>query len=130
MSTSGRKLLEKDQFAQYIGIELLMMEDGCAETRIQIQDHHLNGLGIVQGGMIFTLADYTLACAANSKEEVAIGIQADIHWVKAAKKGVLTATAREASRGRKTASYQVEVVDDQGDNVAIFQGLVFLKKTK
>jgi acyl-CoA thioesterase len=51
-----------------------------------------------------------------------------ITFMKAAKTGSLWADAREISKNYKLGSYSVEVKDDQGDLVALFQGLAYRKK--
>ena len=51
---------EYDRFAKYCGIELLEMGKGRSKVRMEICEHHLNGVGTVHGGAIFTLADLPL----------------------------------------------------------------------
>jgi acyl-CoA thioesterase len=95
---------------------------------LAIQPWHYNALGIVQGGAIFTLADYAFAAASNAHGTVAVGINVSITYMKPATTGVLTAKAREVALNPKLASYTVDVTDDAGELVAVFQGLVYRKK--
>jgi acyl-CoA thioesterase len=95
-----------------------------------LHGHHLNALKTVQGGAIFTLADFTFAAAANSHGTVAVAINANMTFMKAASTGTLWAEAREISKNFKIGTYTVEVKDDQGDLVAQFQGLAYRKKDK
>jgi acyl-CoA thioesterase len=48
--------------------------------------------------------------------------------MKAVKTGRITAEARELSSNPKLATYTVDIVDDEGDLVAVFQGLAYRKK--
>ncbi len=121
------EFLHGDQFVKLCGIELVSVEPGHAVTRMTVQPQHFNAIGIVQGGAIFTLADYAFAAASNSHGTVAVGINVSISYLKSAATGVLTAEAREVSRNAKLASYTVEVTDAAGALVAIFQGLVYRK---
>ncbi len=50
-------------------------------------------------------------------------------FAKAAKKGTLIAEAKETSINPKIATYNVNITDDEGDIVAIFQGMGYRKKT-
>ena len=50
--------------------------------------------------------------------------------MKAAQTGTLWAEARELSKTFKLACYTVEVKDDAGDLVALFQGLAYRKTEK
>ena len=122
------EFLHGDQFARHSGIELVSVAPGRAVTRMIVQPCHLNAIGIVQGGAIFTLADYAFAAASNSHGTVAVGVNVSITYLKSASAGVLTAAAREVSLNPKLASYAVEVTDASGAVIAVFQGLVYRKQ--
>ncbi len=124
------RLLKRDQFAARCGIELLSVAPGRARAKMALQPHHWNALGSVQGGAIFTLADLAFAAASNSHGTVAVGVNVSISYLKAAQTGTLWAEAKEVSRNFKLASYTIEVKDDAGDLVAIFQGMVYRKKDR
>ena len=122
-----RKYLEGDRYARLCDISLLEVQPGNARARMVLSDKHLNGYGNVQGGAIFTLADYAFAAASNAHGTVAVGINVNISFVKAARTGTLTAIASETSRNTKLATYTVNVTDDAGSLVAIFSGMVYRK---
>ncbi len=117
-----------DQFAAHSGIELVSVEPGRAVTRLTVQPWHLNAIGLVQGGAIFTLADFAFAAASNSHGTVAVGINVSITFQNAARSGVLTAEARELAGNPKLATYSVTVTDAAGQLIAIFQGLAYRKQ--
>ena len=125
-----RRCFKNDRFAERTNVELLTLSPGHATAKMVLHPHHLNGLKTIQGGAIFTLADFTFAAAANSHGTVAVAINANITFMKAAGTGTLWAEAREVSKNFKIGSYLVEVKDDAGDMVAQFQGLVYRKKDK
>ena len=121
-------LSARDMFARHSGIDLLDVGQGWAKASMKIEPYHFNAARTVHGGAIFTLADYAFAAASNSHGTLAMGINVSISYVKAATCGTLYAEAKELSRNRKLASYSVQVTDDAGDVVAIFQGMVYRKK--
>jgi len=123
-----KEYLQSDAFVKHCGIELVSVSPGQAVARLAIQPWHYNALGIVQGGAIFTLADYAFAAASNAHGTVAVGINVSITYMKPATTGLLTAKAREVALNPKLASYTVDVTDDAGELVAVFQGLVYRKK--
>jgi len=123
-----KRFFKRDRFAEFLGIELLETSEGYAKSRMQISKEHLNGIGTVHGGAIFTLADFTFAVASNSHGKVTVAINADISFMNAAKEGALIAEAREISRNHKLGTYTVEIKNDNGKLVAIFQGLAYIKK--
>ncbi len=103
------KNIENDKFAAFAGIKLIKVEPGYALTQMEITDNHLNGVNIVQGGAIFTLADYAFAAASNSRGNVTVGINATISYFKSPKGKVLTAEATEISGSKKICGYNVDV---------------------
>jgi acyl-CoA thioesterase len=121
-------LSSHDLFAKYIGVELLEVSAGKAKARLEIAEHHLNSVRTVQGGVIFTLADFTFAAAVNSYDNVAVAINVNIAYVKAAAGGTLYAEAEEVSLSPKIGLYTVRVTDSDGDIVANFQGMAYRKK--
>ena len=125
-----RNRLKGDKFAAHCEIELVSVSAGKATARMKLQPHHLNGIGTVQGGAIFTLGDFAFAAACNSHGTVTVAINASITFMKAAQTGTLTAEAREVSTNFKIGTYSVEIKDEQGDLVAHFQGLAYKKKDR
>ena len=124
----AKKFLENDRFAKLLGIELLEIGEGTATTRLEIKDEHLNTVDIAHGGAIFSLADFAFAAASNSHGNIAVGINANISFIKAAGKGVLSAVASEISRTHKLATYSILVTNSEGELIASFQGMVYRKK--
>ena len=122
-----KRWFKNDQFAARSNIELLSVSAGQARAKMTLHPHHWNGVGTVMGGAIFTLADFAFAAAANSHGNVSVAINANITFMKAARTGTLWAEAREISKNFKLGSYTVEVKDDQGDLVALFQGMAYRK---
>jgi len=126
-----RKFFEKDRFARFSGIEVVNISPGSAKTRMKVEDKHLNGIGTVHGGALFTLADFTFALAANSYGRVTVAINANISYLKAVKSGTLVAEALELSKSNRISNYTINI-KEEGDKelVAVFQGMAYRKKKK
>ncbi len=123
-------IAENDRFAKHAGIELLEVSDGTALAGMTVTKEHLNGVNIVHGGAIFTLADLAFAAASNSHGTVAVAINVSIAYIKAVSSGTLFARANEISRNPKLAVYQVDIRDEADNLIAVFQGMVYRKKEK
>ena len=123
-------LMGNDRFAKDNGIRLEKVADGYAKATMEVTPRHLNGVGIVQGGAIFTLADLAFAAAANSHENVAVAINVNISFLKASTCGTLTAEANEQFVNAKLGSCSVNVTDESGDLIAVFQGMVYRKRDR
>ncbi len=128
MMENVTRCLKKDKFAEHCNIELVSIIPGQAQAKMTLQPHHWNGLGMAQGGAIFTLADFAFAAASNSHGTIAVAINVSITFMKAVATGTLWAEAKEMSKNPKLGTYTIEVKDDVGDLVALFQGLVYRKK--
>ena len=126
-----KKFFKNDRFADHVGIELTAVSKGRATAKMEIKEHHLNGVNIAHGGAIFSLADLAFAVASNSHKTVALSINVSISYLKASVAGnILIAEANEVSLNPKLATYEVRVTDDTNDLVAIFLGTVYRKKDK
>lgn len=122
------KNVKNDQFAKYVGIRLIEVSEGFAITELFLNDDHLNGVNRVQGGVIFTLADYAFAAASNSGGCATVGLNVNISYYKTPVGKVIRAIAKEISVQNKISAYNVEVVDEDGSLVASFNGLGYRRK--
>ena len=120
-------VLTRDRFAQLLGIEALELRAGYARASMKIEERHYNGVDIVQGGAVFTLADYAFAMASNTHESVAVGVESNISFMKPTRGGTLFAEAEEVSRSKSLGSYLVRITDDKGNLTALFYGRVFFR---
>ena len=128
MKTIKNFFENKDQYAKHSGIELLELSQGYSKTRMEIKKHHLNGVGMVHGGAIFTLADFAFAAASNSYGTIAVALQVNISFIQAASTGdVLTAEAKEVSRHPKIGLYSIKITNKNNELIADFQGTAYRK---
>jgi acyl-CoA thioesterase len=118
--------VKQDRLAQHLGMELVELEVGRAKVKMEAKAEHCNGLGMVHGGTLFSLADYAFAAACNSHGVPTVAIHAAISYVKAAKLGVLVAEARETVDA-KIGTTEVRVTDGEGQLIALFQGMSYRK---
>ena len=118
----------KDEFAKHLKIDVILAGKDRAKVKLTVQPHFMNGAGLVHGGVIFTLADYAFALAANAGEDAALGVNTNINFVKAARPGdELFAEARLISRSRKLGTYQVDVTNQDGIILASAQSMAYFK---
>lgn len=127
---TARKVFARDRYATLTGIEIVEARKGYCKTRMQIEDKHLNGADIVQGGALFTLADFAFAVASNSHGQVAFAINVHITYLHAVSSGVLYATATEVEKPRKLGVYDVMITDESDQVIAKFNGMVYRKNQK
>jgi acyl-CoA thioesterase len=123
-----REYFKRDRLAIHLNMEIVSVSPGEAVIRMPIQDYHLNSLDMVHGGAMFALADFAFAVASNSHGTTAVGVNASMAFMKAARGKVLTARARELNCGAKLATYVVEVLDEDETLIGSFQGMVYRKR--
>ncbi|RJR25509.1 MAG: PaaI family thioesterase [Desulfobacteraceae bacterium] len=117
-----------DRFAALTGAELVEAGQGYCKTRLEIREHHLNAANVVQGGAIFTLADFAFAVASNSHGKIALAVNVNISFLKSVTKGTLIAEARELAQPGRLGAYEVRVTNEKGELVAQFNGMVYRKR--
>jgi acyl-CoA thioesterase len=125
-----KEFFKRDKFAKHCGIELIDVAKGYAKVKMEITSNHLNSLGTVHGGAIFTLADAAFGVAGKSHGTVAVAINANVSFIKAVHNGTLIAEAKETSINPKIATYEAQVTDDKGNLIAIFHGMAYRKDVK
>ena len=78
---------EGDRFATINGMRLLELRPGYAKTSMAVEDRHLNSVGTVHGGAIFTLADFAFGAAVKTGGKVAPLINSSVSFLKATRTG-------------------------------------------
>ncbi len=119
---------ENDRFAAASGMRLLELRPGFAKTCLTVEERHLNNVGTVQGGAIFTLADFAFGAASKTGGKVAVAVNTNLAFLKATRSGTLYAEATEISRSRKLSVCTVQVTNEAGELVALFQGTAYIKE--
>jgi len=113
----------RDTATQGVGIRIVQVSPGSAELSMLVRADMLNGHDTCHGGFIFALADSAFAYACNSYNLNTVASGCAIDFTAPARLGsVLTAKAHERQQAGRTGVYDVEVVDDQGETVALFRG--------
>ena len=123
----AKKFFENDYFAMNCGIQIDEVSEGEAICSFEIQESHRNAGGAVQGGAIFTLADFAFAVAANSKGRLTVSLENQIAFMHVAKGKKLIATAKEVSSTRSVCFYDVYVEDEIGNKVAKMSVVGYMK---
>ena len=117
---------KNDAFAATNGIELLDCKPGYAKVQVAIGASHLNGAGVVHGGLLFTLADFCFAAAVNSYGSVTLSINASMSFFAKSTEGIITAEAKEISRSNKLSTCDIAVYDQSGQLLANFKGTAYI----
>ncbi|MBC7247749.1 MAG: PaaI family thioesterase [Actinobacteria bacterium] len=122
----NRRIIESDGYADHLGARLLEIRPGYAKVALTLGPQHRNFMGMVHGGVIFSLADVAFGAAANSFGSKAMALSVGIDFLAAPDtEGEMTAEVELVSRAGKMGYYRMSVVDGGGRNVAQCRGWAY-----
>jgi len=119
-------MMKNDRFSQWLGIEVLNIEEGSCRLKMKLREEMVNGFGVIHGGVTFSFADSALAFACNNRNNFSLALDVSITFNKTAYPGdVLFAEAKEIHNGKSTGLYLITVKNDKDEQVALFKGTCF-----
>jgi acyl-CoA thioesterase len=120
------KMMQEDLFSQWLGIEVLDIKEGYSKIKMTVRKEMINGLGIVHGGIPFSLADSSFAFACNNRNVLSVALDTSINFIKPVHvDDVLTAEAKEMHNGRSTGLYHITITNQKEHTVAVFKGTCY-----
>lgn len=124
-------MLASDSSTRALGMQVLAVGPGTATVAMRVREDMLNGHATCHGGLIATLADSAFAYGCNSHNELTVASGFSIELLAPARLGdVLTARCVEQSRSGRTGVYDIEVVNQRGERIAMFRGRSYTLKGK
>jgi acyl-CoA thioesterase len=121
-----KRMMEKDLFSQWLGIELIDVQEGYSKISMKVRPEMINGLGIVHGGIAFSFADSAFAFACNNRNNLSVALDTSINFLKAVYvDDTLVAEATEIHNGRSTGLYEINIKNQEDILVARFKGTCF-----
>ena len=119
-------MMQNDLFSQWLGIEVLDVQEGYSKIKMTVREEMINGFGIVHGGIAFSLSDSAFAFACNNRNNLSVALDTSINFTKPVHVGdVLIAEAKELHNGKSTGLYHITVTNQRDHIVALFKGTCF-----
>lgn len=116
-----------DPYAGFLGISVDTIEEGFASCSVTIREDLCNFLGMVHGGLVFSLADVAFSAASNRDHYPSYALDVSGSFLKTARVGdIVRAEARLVHTTRRTGLYRMDVYKG-AELVATFNGTVFRK---
>ena len=116
-------LFAHDQMARSLGMRIVHVASGRASLSMQVRSDMFNGHGSCHGGVLFSIADTAFAFACNTYNALTVAAGATIDFLLPVKQGdELTAVATELWRSRRSGGYDVVVINQRQERVALFRG--------
>ena len=100
------------------GIAIEEASENHAVLSVQLESKHRNAMNQVQGGVMFTLADFSFAIASGYKRPITVTLSAEIKYMSRMNGDKLIAEAVCLKDGRSTCFYGIDIRDELGTPVA------------
>lgn len=102
-----------------LGIQFIERRAGYAKGEMEILPHHMNVLGIIHGGCLFSIADTVSGASVAGHGHRVTTVNANINYLKAGKNTrKIIAEAHEVKYGRTFSVCNAQVFDDKGNLLA------------
>ena len=98
---------------------------GRATYRLDVVPELLNPHGVLHGGAVYTMIDYSMGAAtmaALGPDEICATIEIKVSYLANVREGTLTAETSVVKRGRRVVFLESRVTDDAGKLVATASG--------
>ena len=117
----AREFFAADRFAtEATGIEIVSVAKQYAKCKVTTSGIHQNAVGHVMGGVLFTLADFTFAVAANfDAPSPTVTVTSTISYLTSPKSPVLYAESRLLRDGKRNCFYEIQISDESGTPIAL-----------
>ncbi len=124
-------LNKQDRMAASTGIRLTEIREGFARAEMTVEERHLNGGDVCQGGALFTLADLAIAAVMNSYGLLTLGVENTMAFHSSGLLGdKLIAEAQMTKDHFKLPFCEVHVKNQRGELIASCTGLAYRKKAE
>lgn len=107
--------MARSAFHRWAGIELIRAEPGEVEIALRAEDHHLNLLGTVHGGMLATVADTAMGLAMRTRMERGsnyVTAQLDLHYLAPGRTGRIVGIGRAVKSGGQMGYAEADVLGE------------------
>lgn len=116
----AREFFAKDIYAtSTTGIEIDEVNENYVKCSLKLDERHMNAVGHVMGGVIFTLADFVFAVATNYNKPTTVTAVSQISYFDSPKGDILYGESKLLKDGRRNCFYEISITDNLGTNVAM-----------
>ena len=119
--------VRKEPFAKHFGLELVDLDVGYSVVEFVYEPQRMSNLfNYAHGGAIFALIDEAFQTACQTHGSLAVALNINVTYISSLnEKTHLRAVAKEIHKTRKTASYDIRVIDHKERLIATCQALAY-----
>ena len=121
------RAVKEEPLAQQFDMQLVELETGRSAVEMTYAPARMNNLyDRAHGGAIYALIDEAFETASQTHGTIAVAMNVNVSYMASPDPGVrLRAEAREIKRTKRTAAYDIRVVDEDRQVLATCQALAF-----
>ena len=117
----------KEPFAQLLGMTLVELETGYARVEMTYRPDQMDNIyGRTHGGALYSLIDEAFETACQTHGSIAVALNVNVSYTASPEPGArLSAAAKEITRTKRIAHYDIAVTDDAGTLIATAKTIAF-----
>jgi acyl-CoA thioesterase len=119
------KMLSKDPFSSWMGIEIIECEIGRCKLGMTVRKEMLNSMGKAHGAISYTLADTAFGFAANTHGKYAVSIETSINHIEALNEGDYLVAESVIEKVKTKLGFNIIEVKRGQELVALYKGVVY-----
>jgi uncharacterized protein (TIGR00369 family) len=115
-------------FTQLLGFKRESWTEGKGSISLKVEPWHLNASGVIHGGVLVSMLDVAcgmtgLFCTQKGNRRHSVTVSLTTNFIGQASSGIITATGRMTSGGRKIYFAYAEIHDEKGKLIASGSGV-------
>jgi uncharacterized protein (TIGR00369 family) len=122
---AARARFAASAFTQWIGLELVTLDDGYSEVALNLKPHHLNPGGLAHGGIVATILDISMGIALRTQLPAGwthVTVNLDVQYIEGARGGRIIGRGRAVKSGGRVTYSEADLVHDDGRLLARSSG--------
>ncbi len=127
VKTAIVEAVKQEPFARTLGIQLIELDDGRSVVEMVFDPRLSNNMyARAHGGVIYGLIDEAFETAGQTDGTIAVALNVNVTYIASPQEETrLRAVANRVSLTRKTAGYDIRVVDAEGRLIATCSALAY-----
>jgi len=102
-----------DTFDGLIGHKLVQLEENYVETKLEINESHLQPFGLVHGGVYSAMAESAISYGASiNQKSIWAGVNNNTDFIASATKGTLILKAKPIKLGKRSQLWEAEIFNN------------------
>jgi len=120
---------DNNNFNKLLGYKIVESDNGSCVVELEVRDELKQGFGLLHGGAIATLADYTMGraiCSMINRIPPFVTAQMNINYISSVKEGKVTGYGCVKRLGKRLSFCECEIKNNLGEIIATATGIYYM----